>query len=146
MSHRVRDVLRLKSGSPVVVAPSALLAEATELMVKHDIGSVMVTEGARLVGIVTFREVLRAHAEGADPARTAVSALMERSPLVLGLDDSVDMASRAMTERHARYVPVVENGELRGVVSFHDIARARLHQASCENRLLRRVIGHQSAG
>ena len=69
-----------------------------------------------------------------------VSAVMVHDPLVCAPEDTSESVRDRMTQQHVRYVPVVEGGRLLGVISFHDIAKAAIKEASFENRLLKRYI------
>lgn len=137
----IRDILNLKGSTIFSIAPQGLVADAVATMVKNDIGSLVVLEGERMAGMLTFREVLRAlDAHHGNLGDLPVGEVMVREPLVCALEDSVDSLRESMTQQHVRYVPVQENGKLLGVISFHDIAKAALKEASFENRLLKRYI------
>lgn len=137
----IRDILNLKGSAIFSIAPQGLVADAVATMVKNDIGSLVVLDGERMAGMLTFREVLRAlDARHGNLGELPVAEVMVREPLVCALEDSVDSLRERMTQQHVRYVPVQENGKLLGVISFHDIAKAALKEASFENRLLKRYI------
>ena len=94
-----------------------------------------------MVGIVTFREVLRAlDAQGSVPAGTPVSEAMVRDPVCGKPDDTIDELRTVMTGQHIRYLPIKDGAALVGVLSFHDVARAALNAASRENRALKQYI------
>jgi CBS domain-containing protein len=138
---RVADILELKGNRIVCIGPNAPLAEAIGLMVAHDIGSLIVVQAGEMVGIVTFREVLRAlHAHRGIPAGTPVAEAMVRDPVCGKPDDTIDEMRTVMTEQHIRYLPIKDRGALVGVLSFHDVARAALNAASRENRALKQYI------
>jgi CBS domain-containing protein len=110
-------------------------------MAQHDIGSLVVMDRGRLAGMLTFAEVLRALAERRGAlGDAAVADIYESDPLTAtpGLD--VMELRRAMLERHARYVPVMDGTTLQGVVSFHDVAKAVYEEQSFENRMLKSYI------
>jgi CBS domain-containing protein len=141
---RIRDVLSLKGGTIYSIEPGMRLAAAVDLMVEHDVGSLVVIEAGRMVGMLTFREVLRALQSsagslGAIPARE----VMVTEPVCGSPGDTLDELRAMMTHHHVRYVPVMEAGALLGIVSFHDIAKAVIKETSMENRLLRRYIESQ---
>jgi CBS domain-containing protein len=96
-----------------------------------------------MMGFITERNILRGmHARGCAPIEIKVSELMEKEPLVANLDDSVDYARDAMTKSHTSHLVVFDGATLFGVISFHDVARACLKEASFENALLKRYIKH----
>jgi CBS domain-containing protein len=138
---RVRDILKLKGEALFAIEPDGRLADAVRHMVTHDIGSLVVMKDGAMVGLVTFREVLAAldaHGGRLDDAR--VSDVMIAEPVCGDPNDTVDHMRATMTEQHIRYLPVVEGGRLLGILSFHDVARAALKEASFENQLLKHYI------
>jgi len=141
----IREVLSVKSGAEIIrVDPDASAAEAVKRMAERDIGSLAVLHAGTLMGFITERDILRGmHARGCAPIEIKVSELMEKEPLVANLDDSVDYARDAMTKSHTSHLVVLDEGhKLCGVISFHDVARACLKEASFENALLKRYIKH----
>jgi len=137
----IRDILNLKGSTIFSIAPEGLVADAVAIMVKNDIGSLVVMAQGEMQGMLTFREVLSAlNARHGNLGTLPVREVMVRDPLTCALEDSVDSLRERMTEQHVRYVPVKEADKLLGVISFHDIAKAALKEASFENRLLKRYI------
>lgn len=140
----IRDVLNLKGGTIHGIDGSARLSEAVGLMVKHDIGSLVVTDQGSMVGMLTFREILRAlQAESTSLADTIAREVMVRNPVCGSPGDTIDELRELMTRNHVRYLPVKDGDKLVGVVSFHDVAKAVIKETSMENRLLKRYIGSQ---
>lgn len=138
---RIREILNLKGGTIYSIAPAGLLMEAVSLMVKHDVGSLVVLSDGAMVGMVTFREVLAAlDAAGGSLGRRTVEEVMVKDPPCGKPDDTIDHMRSLMTELHVRYLPIMDDGGLTGVLSFHDVARAALKAASFENRLLKQYI------
>jgi CBS domain-containing protein len=110
-------------------------------MVENDIGSLVVMDRGRLVGMLTFREVLAAlHRFHEDLARLKVEDVMVKEPKSVGPEMEVDDLRRAMIETHVRYMPVMDGATLVGVLSFHDVAKAVLEEQSFENRMLKGYI------
>ncbi len=138
---KVIEILRVKGNALFTVRPDSLLQEAVATMVEEDIGSLIVFEQGRLVGLLTFREVLKAvHRAGADWPRVSVRDAMLVDPLSVPPDMDVDVLRQLMVQRHQRYYPVLEQGTLIGVLSFHDVARAVLEEQGFENRVLKEFI------
>ena len=138
---RISEILRIKGHTLYTTAPDALVLDAVKAMAQNDIGSLVVMDRGRLVGMLTFREVLEALArrEGSiDGVRN--EEIYERDPLTAGPELEVMELRRVMLERHARYVPVMEGGTLLGVVSFHDVAKAVYEDQIVENRMLQSYI------
>lgn len=137
----IRDILNLKGSTIFSIAPNGRVADAVATMVKNDIGSLVVMADGKMGGMLTFREVLRGlDAQHGNLGDLPVSEVMVHDPLVCGLDDTSESVRDRMTQAHVRYVPVVDDGQLLGVISFHDIAKAAIKEASFENRLLKRYI------
>ncbi len=138
---KVIEILRVKGNALFTVRPDSTLQEAVATMVEEDIGSLIVFDQRRLVGLLTFREVLKAvHRAGADWARVSVRDAMLVDPLSVPPDMDVDVLRQLMVQRHQRYYPVLEQGTLIGVLSFHDVARAVLEEQGFENRVLKEFI------
>lgn len=137
----VADILKLKGNKIFSIGPEASLADAVSLMVTQDIGSLVVMQAGQMIGIITFREVLAAvHARGGTLSGVPVGDVMVRDPVCCKPEDTVDEMRTVMTDQHIRYLPIRQDGQLLGVLSFHDVARAALKAASLENRALKHYI------
>ncbi|HUP95736.1 MAG TPA: CBS domain-containing protein [Burkholderiales bacterium] len=137
----IRDILSFKGGAIHSIESSTALNRAVSLMVEHDIGSLVVIDGSRMAGMLTFREVLRAiDRSGGTAANVLVRDVMVNDPICGGPADTIDDLREVMTRHHVRYLPVKEGDELLGIVSFHDVAKALIKETSMENRLLKRYI------
>ena len=137
----VSEILRVKGNTLFTSGPDGFALEAVRVMAQHDIGSLVIMDKGRLVGMLTFREVLGALAnhEGRLDEVT-VADIFERDPLCASPTLDVMDLRRVMLERHARYVPVMDGTTLQGVVSFHDVAKAVYEEQSFENRMLKSYI------
>jgi len=137
----VSEILRIKGTTLYTTPPDAPVQEAVKVMAQLDIGSLVVMDHGRMAGLVTFAEVLRALADrGGTLGDLKVSAIIEREPLTAAPALDVMDLRRAMLERHARYVPVMDGTTLLGVVSFHDVAKAVYEEQSFENKMLKSYI------
>jgi CBS domain-containing protein len=134
----VRDVLKAKRGTIMSVRPESNVSDAIAMMVKHDIGSVLVLDGARLVGLLTFREVLAAVDGG--KAGTKVIEVMLKDPPCGNAEDPVEGLRELMNKDHIRYLPVREGEKLLGVISYRDVANAVIKETSFLNRLFKTYI------
>ncbi len=114
-------VEELMSSPPVTCPADASLAEATSLMDRRQIGAVVVTDQEGVVGILTERDLLRAAATATDPRTESVRRWMTADPDVVGVHDQVDAAWSGLTHHHYRHLPVVDHGDLVGVVSLRDL-------------------------
>jgi CBS domain-containing protein len=137
---QVKDILKIKGDELFSIAPSASLSEAVRIMVEHDIGSLVVMEAGAMQGLLTFREVLAASNAQGDLSRARVAEVMVKQPLTGDPEDTVDTMRQLMTDHHVRYLPIVREGTLLGILSFHDVARAALRAVSFENKLLKQYI------
>ena len=137
----VSQILRIKGSTLFAASPDMIVAEAVHSMASQDIGSLVVMEKGKLVGMLTFRELIKVLDERGDELKTmTVSEIMERDPLTAEPAMDVNMLRKSMLERHARYIPVMDGGTLMGVVSFHDVAKAVFEEQSFENRMLKSYI------
>ena len=137
----IRDILNMKGGAIFSAAPDSAVADAVGLMVKNDIGSLVVMSGGRMTGMLTFREVLKAlDARHGNLAGLRLADVMVSDPVCGSPAATLDEVREIMTKNHVRYLPVTEDGRLLGVISFHDIAKAVIKETSFENRLLKRYI------
>lgn len=138
---QVSEILAVKGQALFTIAPNKTLADAVAVMTGQDVGSLVVFEGGRMVGMLTFREVLKAVQQGgAAWGGMAISGVMVREPMTAGPEMEVDELRRFMVEQHMRYLPVMDGGTLMGVISFHDVAKAVLEEQSFENRMLKAYI------
>jgi CBS domain-containing protein len=137
----IRDILNMKGGTIFSVAPDSMVFDAVGMMVKHDIGSLVVMADGGMVGMVTFREVLKAlDSHAGNLAGLRVSEVMVADAISGSPDDTIDHLREVMTKNHVRYLPVTDGGQLLGVISFHDVAKSVIKETSFENRLLKRYI------
>lgn len=138
---QVREILAIKGTVLYTIAPDKKLADAVDVMTGLDLGSLVCFEGGRMVGMLTFREILKAvQIAGAGWQQVAVADVMVKDPAAADPDMEMDMLRRLMIDGHMRYLPVMEAGTLLGVISFHDVARAVLEEQSFENRMLKAYI------
>lgn len=137
----IRDILKIKGGTIFSIGPQGNVSDAVGMMVKHDIGSLVVLDGARLAGMLTFREVLKAlEASEGSLAGMKVRDVMLRDPACGNPEDSLESLRELMNKDHIRYLPVRDGDKLLGVVSFHDVANAVIKETSFHNRLLKTYI------
>jgi CBS domain-containing protein len=138
---KVSDILRVKGNALFTVTPEATLWSAVQSMAENDIGSVVVMDRGELVGMLTFREVIKTlHAAGGQLGAQPVRGVMDEGPMTVTPETDVNEVRRVMLEKHTRYVPVMEERTLIGVISFYDVARAVLEEQSFENRMLKAYI------
>ena len=138
---KVSEILKVKGNILYTVPPETGLLEAINLMAEKDIGSLVVMAQGVLVGLLTFREVMRAvHANQGSVGNGTVGEHMVRDVLTMSPDTDVNEIRRLMLERHARYVPVMDGRVLLGVMSFYDVAKSVFEAQNFENTLLKAYI------
>lgn len=130
---RISDVLNTKGGDVVTVSPDTTVKEFVELLAKHNIGAAVVsTPTATVAGIVSERDVVRRLAHGPDVLDISVSDIMTSDVHTAAPEESVVSLMRLMSEHRVRHVPVVVDGELRGLVSIGDVVKSRIGELEFE--------------
>ena len=138
---KVLDILRVKGSTLYTVQPDEPLSVAAQIMTEKDIGSLVVMERGVLVGMLTFREVLACIVKNSgDMGATLVRKAMDPQPLTCTSETEMDDVRRMMLERHARYMPVMDQKTLMGVISFYDVAKAVVDSQNFENKMLKAYI------
>ena len=138
---KVSDILRVKGGTLFTVTPDTPLSEAVIAMSERDIGSLVVMDAGEVTGMLTFREVIQAVVKGGGSlGKTLVRSVMDDHPLTCTPDTEIDEVRRMMLGRHARYMPVLTQRTLMGVISFYDVAKAVVDGQDFENRMLKAYI------
>lgn len=139
---KVSEILRVKGNILYTASPDMLTDRAIEIMSEQDIGSLVVMEHGELVGILTFRELIR-HINNSikNPGQTTtVRSIMDTAPVSVTPNTSADEVQRLMLAKHARYMPVMDGPTLMGVISFYDMAKAIVEAQQFENRMLKAYI------
>jgi CBS domain-containing protein len=121
----VRSILENKGYSVTTISPAATVYEAIREMAQIGVGALPVVANGELVGIVSERDYARkVILQGRSSRETLVREIMTESPVTVSLRHTVDECMRIVTDRHIRHLPVVEGGELRGIVSIGDLVKA----------------------
>jgi len=138
---KVSDILRVKGSTLYTASPDEPLARALDLMAERDIGSLVVMEHGELVGMLTFREVIQTLVkDGGQIGTTVVRTDIADAPLTCTTATDMDEVRRVMLDRHARYMPVMDQKMLMGVISFYDVAKAVVDSQNFENKMLKAYI------
>jgi predicted transcriptional regulator len=120
--RRVSDILRRKGNHVTSVAPNTCVIDALQIMSDQNIGSVVVMEKNSFVGIMTERDysrkVILMNRHSSD---TPVNEIMTTDFPPIKQSDTIEACMQLMSERHIRYLPVVENGALVGIISMNDV-------------------------
>jgi CBS domain-containing protein len=149
---RISDILRQKGGSVVTIEADKTVHDAISKLNEHGIGALIVTgEGGEIGGIITERDVLRECGErctrltqssesGGDACPAMVRDAMTKD-LVIGVpDDDLKYVMGIMSKNRVRHLPVVDDGELVGIISIGDVVNAHVDQTEFENRQLKDYI------
>lgn len=125
----IQSILAKKGSEVVTIGARQSIREALETLVQYNIGAlVVVNHAAQPIGILSERDIVRAAANGESLFHLNVYALMTRE-LITGVpDDDLGVVAHTMTEKRIRHVPVVDQGQLVGIVSIGDIVKAQRDQ------------------
>jgi len=138
---QVREILRVKGSVLFTTTPDHSLADALAAMAEQDVGSLVVMGSGKMVGMLTFREVLKAvHERRGSLEGMIVSDVMITDPVTAGPEMEANDLRRLLIEKRARYLPVMDGTTLMGVISFLDVAKAVLEEQSFENQMLKSYI------
>jgi CBS domain-containing protein len=118
----LRDIM---NATLVTADAEATVAEAATIMGERHVGSTLVMDGDRLVGIFTERDIVRALSQDFDAPGHPISHWMTTDPMTIGPDATVDEALSTMLSGGFRHLPVSEGGKVLGMVSMRDLSRAR---------------------
>jgi CBS domain-containing protein len=122
MARSIQDVM---TRDLVTLDGNATLLDAADAMRKHEIGDVLVTRDAKLIGILTDRDiVVRGLAHRKNPT-SAVADICSRDPVTIDVGEPLETAVTLMRQHAIRRIPVVEGGEPVGIVSLGDLAEER---------------------
>ena len=112
------------TASPTTVEAHETAVDAARLMAAQNVGSLPVVEGGDLVGMVTDRDlVLHVLAKDVDPHKVTVASICSENPVVVGPEDSLDVALQRMARDQIRRLPVVEESRLVGILAQADVSR-----------------------
>jgi CBS domain-containing protein len=139
--NRVSQILRGKGTDVLKIEAAATVFDAIKKIVEMNVGSILVTEGDEVVGIMTERDYLRKVAiHGRTSHETLVSEIMT-SPLVyVTPETSIEEATAIMTDRRIRHLPVVENDDVVGIISIGDLVKFQSKEQSFQIQYLTEYI------
>lgn len=142
---KVAEILQVKGNILYTVASDLSLMHAVDLMQDKDIGSLVVIHHGGVAGILTFREVIKAIYQHGGSLKEAggVERFMV-APVIVTPESDLDEIRRVMLEKHARYLLVMQDETLLGVISFYDVAKTILEAQSFENKMLKAYIQDSS--
>lgn len=138
----VDAILRAKGDTVTLVTPQAPIAEAIAVLRREGIGALVVSrDGVAVDGILSERDIIHGLARlGPQLLEAKVEQLMTRRVFTCAPRDSIADLMAEMTKRRIRHIPVVQDGELAGIISIGDVVKARLDEMEYETSSLRNFI------
>jgi CBS domain-containing protein len=137
---KVRDLLRVKGPVVITIAPDVPVQEAMRVLVQNRIGGLVVFDG-KLRGIITERDLLRWGGEDIQRlANSRVRDLMTVEVITAAPDAEIEEVMDIMVEQRIRHLPIMENGNLAGIISIGDVLNALRQKVEVENRYLHAYI------
>lgn len=127
--NTVRHILEVKGRDVWTITPGATVLDALRLMADKDVGALLVTEGERLVGIISERDYARkVILAGKTSKDTLVEDIMTRKLFTVHPDQTVEECMTTMTDQHIRHLPVMEGADVVGVISLGDVVKNIIHR------------------
>jgi CBS domain-containing protein len=121
----VSQILQAKGSRTWTVSPKSTVYDAVNLMAEHDIGALVVVENDNVVGMFSERDYSRKIIlHGKSSKDTQVDEIMTHEVLCISPDQSVAKCMALMTEKRIRHIPVLDRGQLVGVISIGDVVKA----------------------
>jgi CBS domain-containing protein len=141
MTMQVENILQSKGRAVTTVTAGSTIAEAVTLLNTKKIGAVVVVDGKRVVGILSERDVVRhLGTDWAALANRPVSDVMTKNVVSVSRFATVADVMERMTEKRIRHMPIVENGELVGIVSIGDVVKRKIEETEQEATALKEYI------
>ncbi len=138
---RVYEILQSKGNTVYQISPATTLADAVEKMVNYNCGSLLVSEGDLVVGIITERLILKAiNSQKQSIINLLVRDFMNRNLVTGNSSDDVGEIMGMMTAHRIRHLPILDNGRLVGLISAGDILKAQFDLLAIENHYLKVYI------
>ena len=126
---KVRNILTTKGTNVITVRPEQSLQEAARLLAEYNIGALVVlNETGQVVGIISERDIIRKSARQADAFSRPVGEVMTKDVITGLTNDDLVSVMHTMTEKRFRHLPIVEQGELVGIISIGDIVKCQRDQ------------------
>lgn len=139
--RNVSQILERKGHRVVSLAGDAPVLEAIRLMAEHHIGAVLVMRGDELIGIASERDYARkVILQGRSSSDTPVATIMSSPVVCVGPQQSVSDCMSIMTEKHIRHLPVMEGGQVCGIVSIGDLVKELIAEQKQEISYLQQYI------
>ena len=138
--NKLAEILEEKGRQVLEIDADATVLEAVQLMVEMNVGSLLVTEGGEVTGIVTERDYLRRVTLEGRTEQARVGEIASSPLIVATPDTTIDECMALMTDRRIRHVPVVDEGRVVGIVSIGDLVKFQSKQQSFQIQFLNEYI------
>jgi CBS domain-containing protein len=134
----IKNILESKGDTVITIGVFESVSDAMDTMVEHHIAALVVTDGARVAGVVSERDILKAISDGGVSILNApVGHLVTDRLITISPEETTRRVMQLMTHSRVRHLPVMENGRLAGIVSVGDIVKYRLEELELESNVLR---------
>jgi CBS domain-containing protein len=134
----VESILRQKGSEVATIAPEATIKRAADWLHAKNVGSLVVTSGNSILGIISEREIVRALSQyGEEVASIAVRDIMRHGLVTVAPEDDLNRVMKLMTRHRVRHMPVLRDGKLCGIISIGDVVNHRLDDLELEANILR---------
>ena len=139
---KVATILQDKGAKVTTLEGDTSLEDAIKALAQHRIGAVVILDAQEhIAGVFSERDAVRAISEeGAEALRRPISDLMTRKVISCSREDSLDQVLEQMTEGRFRHLPVVEGGQLCGIISIGDVVKLKIASTESEAEALREYI------
>ena len=138
---RVGEILRGKGSDVLKIDKSATVFDAITKIVEANVGSILVTEGGKVVGIMSERDYLRKVAiQGRTSHDTTVGEIMSAPLIYVTPDTTIEESMAIMTDRRIRHLPVVEDDDVIGIISIGDVVKFQSREQSFQIKYLTEYI------
>jgi CBS domain-containing protein len=137
----VEQLLHVKGGDIWSIAPQATVYHALQIMAEKNVGSLLVMENEKLVGIFSERDYARkVILKDKSSKNTSVSELMTKEVVYIDADATLDESMALMTAKHIRHLPVLQNNRLIGIVTLGDVVKQLISDQQFAIRELEKYI------
>ncbi|MFN8598177.1 MAG: CBS domain-containing protein [Anaerolineae bacterium] len=125
---QISNILAKKGSDVVTIRPEQTIREALALLVGKRIGALLVVEAGKVVGLVSERDIIREAARNEALFGQPVSGIMTKDVIVAHPGDDLQAVEQTMTVKRFRHLPIMDHGELVGIVSIGDVVKAALDE------------------
>ena len=139
---KLKDILKNKGSKVWMVKTDQTIHDALQILVNQKIGALLVFDGKNgIVGIISERDIIRGIFKDSKGIETTpVSKLMTRKVIIGSPEDEVSYIMGVMTQNRVRHIPVVQDGELQGIISIGDVVKSQLEDSEYQIRYLKEYM------